>query len=449
MRAGSSLRGGVASVALIRGGTLVAQTLAFVFLARSTGVEVVARVGIATAVWALSRSLLPLGWDIALLRVAVGLRSAGKAGTAQRLVHCALRDTVACWLVSVLVVTPLLMRFVSLSLVDCLAVQGVALTWAMIGVLASYARACSSVALTQLVDGGGTQILPQVAVIVLLALGIHVDLLHVAACSGVGAVLSLVLLVRIVHLERIARRLPPIVEAADTRRLALRLWIAQVAGLLPGRAVTVITVPVAGYAAGGVVEAGLRLQQVGGTLAWVMGMVVSPRYAQDVEDDDRRRGALLNVSTWAAFLPSLALALLISLAGPHALGVLGEEYQREWVAMSLMAWAGVADAVGASCGYFFAMVGLERQASWIAVFQSMVLVTGIVLLGGRYAAQGATAAVLLATTSRALLSLAVLRRHEVCSPLGLSYVRRARRGCDVAGRSAVVEMGSDMTRSPL
>jgi O-antigen/teichoic acid export membrane protein len=364
-----------------------------------------------------------MGWDIAILKQAGNLRSGGQNSAAARLLYLGLRDTTGTWLASTLVIAPILVRSFDFSLGQAIGVHSIGLLWAYIGLLSSFLRSFYSVTKTQMWDALGSQLLPQAVVILMVAMNFEIGVTTVASLAALGAFASCVGLLGVVLLKSAHKGFAETSSSSVDRRLALRLWMSQVLGLLSSRCITLITVPVAGLAAGGLIEAGLRVQQVGGTLAWVTGTVVSPRYARSGVGSSDDRARLLNISTWVVLAPSVLWALTVLSVGENLLSLLGDAYSHGRLAISLMAVAGAADALAASCGYFFAMTGLEGWATRISLIQLICLLSGVLILGRLWGAEGAAISVLAASLVRSGASIWLIKSLGLRSPLAVAGLR--------------------------
>lgn len=294
--------------------------------------------------------------------------------------------------------------------------------WSIIGILVSFLRGSGSLIVSQICDGVVVYVVPLVLCVgVVIARGdLTIEVILVSYV--VSALMSLACLC-IVGLRMPRGTVNSGHDRLDIpieRQLARRLWWNQVFSAISSRAPVLLAAPLAGVPATAIIEAGLRTQLVGATLAWAGGTVASPRYAVAHHNRHYRRSngsRLLSAVTWAAVLPSAGLAIVLVFWGEPILGLLGRPFSDARWAITLMAIAAVVELPGATGGYYLMMTGRERVASVSTLAQLLVMLAGALATAPVLGAFGIACAVLTATFVRTVVVLAGLRRHGVSSPL--------------------------------
>ncbi len=403
--------------------SLFAQLGFFVLLAASSDIAVVGSYAVVNACWVLGRALLPMGWNVAILRRIAVLRDQNVPRDIRKLLLISIRETAALGGVIGISVTVVAFFVFEAQTVNVVLAAVVGILWAEIGVVVAYLRAHGELIWSQLCDGIIVHVFPLAICGVLLIVDIHFGLELIILSYLASALLSIgfLALVGYVRLEK-----SPLSEAAspmsirDERRLAHRLWWNQAFAALSGRASVFLAAPLAGIASTAIVEAGLRTQLVGATLAWAGGTVASPRYAVGHSKGQAQGPIIMNVVTWAALLPSLLVVVGLVIWGDPLLGILGQPFVTERWAIVLMAVAAVVEVPAASAGYYLMMTGRERVASLTALTQLAALVVLASGLGPSLGAFGIALAVLLAAALRSCLVLASLHRGKIRSPLSLA-----------------------------
>lgn len=409
----------------IRAVSICAQLTFFVLIARSSSLEVVGLFAVASACWVLGRALLPMGWNVAVLRSVSVLRVAGEASRGNAVVKAALIETAilggTLGTISV-VVTSIV---ASQHLLEFALASGVALLWAELGILVAYLRALGDLIWSQICDGVLVYTVPLAICGLMVASGASISFLVISATYLASAVLSLICLTGVLYRRRVDSSGTSVnfLDIRPQRQLARRLWWNQAFSALSGRTSILLAAPVAGVATTAIVETGLRTQLVGATLAWAGGTVASPRYAvaHDKKLSDGAR--ILNLVTWAALLPSMAVVILLAVWGEAILGILGSAYVGERSAITLMAFAAVVELPAATGGYFLMMTGRERIANIATLLQLGILVCLILSLGTIMGALGIAFAILISSASRTLVVMLSLRREGVLSPLAFGGLR--------------------------
>lgn len=405
----------------IRGISICAQLVFFVMIARVSTMEVVGVFAAASACWVLGRALLPMGWNVAVLRSVSVLRVAGNSGQATTILKVALMETAILGTALGVIMVIVTVTFVGKYTLELVLASIVALLWAEMGILVSFLRGLGDLLWSQLCDGVVVYVVPLAVCGAMVVGNLTIDFLTIAATYAGSAVLSLVLLVA-ASMKRVVPGTANPMRAfgiRSQRRLARRLWWNQAFSALSGRASILLAAPVAGPATTAVVEAGLRTQLVGATLAWAGGTVASPRYAVAHSNNNTDGSKILSTVTWAALLPSLLVVIVLSLWGEPILEILGSSYAVERWAITMMALAAVIELPAATGGYFLMMTGREHAANRSTIVQLGVLIVLILILGPYFGASGIACSVLIASGIRSFMVVMSLRRDGVPSPLAI------------------------------
>jgi hypothetical protein len=363
-----------------------------------------------------------MGWNIAVLRRVAVLREIGRGHQGPSLLRLAVWETALLGVATSLVLIVATLVVSSEKVLDVALAALVGVLWAVIGVLVSYLRALGDLIWSQLCDGVAIYLLPLVFCGMMTVTHVSIEFDVIMTTYVVSALLSISCLGIV-----LVRRHTPVesdsiglgLDARLERQLAHRLWWNQAFSALSGRASVLLSAPVAGVASTAIVEAGLRTQLVGATLAWAGGTVASPRYAVAHERESRRGARMLNLVTWAALLPSLLVVVALLGWGDVILGILGPAFVGERWAITVMAMAAVLELPAASGGYFLMMTGRERLASISTVVQLVVLIVLMLTLGSVWGSLGIALAVLGAAGLRSAWVLAGLQKDGVRSPLSL------------------------------
>lgn len=408
----------------VRGISITAQLGLFVLIARSTDLHTVGTFAVAGSVWVLTRALLPMGWNIALLKRTSVLLETGSGRAAFTLLVRAVTETVVVGvlLAAIIAVTLLLLDIEQLLL--WLVVAAVGLAWAIVGILVGYLRAHGYLLTSQFFDGVVIYVIPLV-ICGVTALLYPLDLLVVVGSHLVSSLVALICLFALVLFLRRQDRIsaPSALHMKTERQLARRLWWNQVFSALSSRAPVLLTAPLAGVSSTAIVETGLRTQLVGATLAWAGGTVASPRYAV-AHHHGRSEGALiLSAVTWATMLPTALVAAVLWVWGEPILQLLGDAYAEESLAVTIMATAAVAELPAACGGYFLMMTGREKISSISTLSQLVVLCVTALFLGPQFGALGIALAVLVSACCRTSVVLIGLRLHHLPAQLSLPGLR--------------------------
>lgn len=416
----SAGRGALATVA-IRAFSICAQLAFFILIARTSTLEAVGLFAVASAYWVLCRALLPMGWNVSLLRRASVLRAQNHPEQASRLLTIALGDTAIFGVAWGLAVCLVAAFAVPEMLGHCVLASVIGLLWAEIGILVSYLRANGDLLWSQLCDGVVVYILPLMICggVACLQGTVGLDIIVGSFVASAALAAGCLFVVVRWRAPRKRKSLGGSVNAALERRLARRLWWNQAFSALSGRASILLAAPVAGVATTAIVEAGLRAQLVGVTLAWAGGTVASPRYAVAHETGRPEGPRVLNIVTWAAILPSMLVVAVLTVWGETILSVLGAPFASERWTITLMALAAVIELPASSGGYFLMMTGRERVASLSTVVQLVALVACAFALAPSMGAVGIALAVVVAATCRSTAVLVGLRRQKIVSPVSV------------------------------
>lgn len=415
----------------IRAVSIAAQLGLFVLIARVTDLGTVGVFALASATWVLMRALLPMGWNIAVLKRTAVLLETGSGRDAFRLMMRAVIETLMLGTLLVGAFAALLLGLNDRQIVLWLLIASVGLVWANVAILVAYLRAYGYLVTSQVFDGVVIYVIPLTVCVASVAYIGRLDIVLVVGSHLLSGILAWIclfaLVVRLLRASN-AEMGPTILSFADERQLARRLWWNQVFSALSSRAPVLLTTPLAGVATTAIIETGLRTQLVGATLAWAGGTVASPRYAVAHHHGRPDAALVLSAVTWATMLPSALVAGVLIVWGDPVLQILGEAYAKERIAVALMATAAVAELPAACAGYFLMMTGREKIASLSTLLQLLVLSFSALLLGPQWGAFGIAGAVFVAACCRSLVVLISLRLSKVESPLspkGLIFLLRA------------------------
>jgi O-antigen/teichoic acid export membrane protein len=408
----------------LRGITIVSQLGYFVVLARGADTVTVGTYAIALAVWTLGRALLPMGWNIHLLRVSALGKERGSLGEAARQLRVAVTDTAIVGIGLVALAAVINAVWLRQSFEALLMTGVVAILWAFIGILSGFVRGAGKLLLSQLADGPLVYGAPFAMIAIVSASGAPLNLRVALWSFAVGAVSALTALGIGCHYvvrshnarERLGRD-----RETSGRRAALALLPSQLMSAISSRLPVLVAGPTAGVAAVAVVEAGLRVQLVGATLTWAAGTVSSPRYAVLSQQSERLRiERLLSASVWAALIPTGLLAAVILLAGRYLLSFLGPEYVAGFWVVAVMAVASVVEVPGATAGYYLVMAGENRTAFRATSLQAATITVSGVVFGMLFGAEGIAIAVLLGSLVRSLVASLVLWHRDRLNVMALN-----------------------------
>lgn len=120
----------------------------------------------------------------------------------------------------------------------------------------------------------------------------------------------------------------------------------------------------------------------------VIGRVAFPALSR-VDDHERRIDAYRRSLVVVVGLAAPMAALLVVLAQPLILSLLGTEWRSAVTPLAIMAVAGFLRAVFATGGPLFAAVGRPDLGTWMLVCRTALLFLGLALLLGRYGISGA------------------------------------------------------------
>jgi O-antigen/teichoic acid export membrane protein len=426
-------RNRVIGTLVIRAASIAAQLAFFVLLARSSSLELVGAFAITMALWVIGRALLPMGWNVAVLREATLLLAGEQFSQSRILLRTATLETVGLGLLVAAAVTGIGQLFLPISTYGIAVAASVGVLWPTVSILVSFLRASGDVLRSQLGDGLVIHVVPLMICGGLHLLGRQISLETVFVSFLISALLAVVFLLGSIKAvggcpARTVDRDWGGVRAA--RLLARRLWWNQAFSALSSRAPIMLGAGLGGAVSSAVIEAGLRTQLVGATLAWAGGTVASPRYALEHSRGTSRNSLLLSAITWGTLLPTCGVVVVLGFWGEPILAILGPAYVHERLAVVLMALAAVFEAPAAAGGYFLMMSGRERVATASTLLQLVILCCFSVFLSPIGGALGIAIAVALSTLSKSVFVLICMR--GLPSPLslrGLLYlVQIVRRG---------------------
>lgn len=415
-----SFTNGALLTLLIKIASICAQLGFFFLIATRSNIEVVGIFAVINAGWVLSRALLPMGWNVAVLRSVARLREHGAAESIRRILIISLAETailgIAFGFAFILAVRVLAEGYTSTAAIAIV----VGLLWAEIGVIVAFLRAHGEFVWSQLCDGIVVYILPLMICGWLALTERDIELSTIVWSYLLSAILAVVSLVIVTWFRRfleLGKESSIRLDVSEERRLAHRLWWNLALSALAGRVSLFLAAPLSGFASTAIIEAGLRTQLVGATLAWAGGTVASPRYAVAHDKGQHQGGNLLNMVTWAVLLPSLGVALVLAIWGEPLLQLLGAPFAEERLAITFMAMAAVVEVPAATAGYFLMMTGRERSATLSGLVQLLSLVVLAFGLAPSLGASGIALAVLLSSAGKSCVVLIALHKGAIRSPL--------------------------------
>jgi len=217
-------------------------------------------------------------------------------------------------------------------------------------------------------------------------------------------------------------------QVAGTAR---EFFLGQLATALNGRVPTLLAGATLGTAAAGLLEAAMRIGQLGGIVTWASGIAVSPMIAEaHARHDEPRLQRLLTLSTLATLGPGIALLTVVVVAGHWILRIFGPGFGVAYAPMVLIAAAAVVNASGGLSGTVLYMTAKQRLVVvWSALGLATLLLVGFAL-GKLLGIVGIAAAVLVSSLVRDVgLSVLLSRLTPIAAPI---WTIRGLQGCQNA-----------------
>jgi len=168
----------------------------------------------------------------------------------------------------------------------------------------------------------------------------------------------------------------------------------------------------------------------------VVGRVAFPALSR-VEERQRRIDAYRRVLVVVAGLAAPMAALLVVLAQPLVLSLLGPEWRPAVTPLAIMAVAGLLRAVFATAGQLFPAVGRPDLGTWMLAARTALLFLGLVVLLDPYGITGAAWASLISVAGMGPLWLYGLHRIQHSSRTMVATVALRIPGAVVAGLVAL------------
>jgi len=180
------------------------------------------------------------------------------------------------------------------------------------------------------------------------------------------------------------------------RAMAMTVTVAGAANALAMQLPVLLIGGSLGAAAAGLYEAARRFAQLGTLTTWAASTAVAPLLADaHARCRQGQLQTLLAVSSWAAFLPALAILVLLVVAGQPLLSLFGPGYAAAWPVMLLLAGFTAVNASGGLSSTALNMTGHADVVLRFSVMQLVVVVAAVPALGQFWGLEGAALAVLL------------------------------------------------------
>jgi O-antigen/teichoic acid export membrane protein len=220
----------------------------------------------------------------------------------------------------------------------------------------------------------------------------------------------------------------PYASAATTSFIELRasvvktardFFLGQLATALNGRVPTLLAAATLGTAAAGLLEAAMRIGQLGGIVTWAAGVAVSPMITEaHASRDNVRMQRLLTLSTLATLGPSIAVLAMVVVAGRWMLGAFGGQFTVAYVPMILIACSAAVNASGGLSGTVLYMTAGQRLVVVWSTFGLVTLLLMGSLLGLAVGITGIAVAMLASSLVRDVgLSVLLSRLTPVGAPI--------------------------------
>jgi O-antigen/teichoic acid export membrane protein len=200
---------------------------------------------------------------------------------------------------------------------------------------------------------------------------------------------------------------------------AREFFLGQLATALNGRLPTLLAAVTLGTAAAGLLEAAMRIGQLGGIVTWAAGVAVSPMIAEaHACHDNLRLQRLLTLSTLATLGPAVMLLAMVVVAGRWMLGAFGAQFGVAYIPMIFIACSAVVNASGGLSGTVLYMTAGQRLVViWSTLGLATLLVIGP-MLGLGLGIAGIAVAVLASSLVRDVgLSILLSRLTSVSAPI--------------------------------
>jgi len=382
------------------------QFLLFTLAARLHPLAVIGVFAVFFAAWSLSRQLGPCGLDHAANRFIPAFIADGRAGAATRFEWLA-RAWVAAVTVAAagaVVLLVLLARRLELLAIEPSALMvgaAAAPGYALVSLFAAQLRARGRPRAAQVPDA---LVLPVTAALALL--GWHVlagsSLLGLLASHAIAVWLTVLLYLLLAGRPGRAagERLRPD-DVRAIRRMAMTVTAAGAANALAMQLPVLLISAILGAAATGLYEGARRFAQLGTLATWAASAAVAPMLADaHARAQHARLQLLLAASSWAAFLPALAILLLLLVAGPQLLSLFGPGYVAAYPVMLLLATFTAVNASGGLSSTVLNMTGHADAVLRFSLLQLVCIAVAVPMLARLWGLEGAALAVLLSGVLR-------------------------------------------------
>jgi len=316
------------------------------------------------------RAIAPAGLDLEVLRVSS--RSVDNRGTLSRTLLITVMRKISLFTLAGLGCLLLLaLALPKLNLV-LFAVMCAAVPTPSIGVLTAFLRPSRSLIKSQSVDALISNLIPTMASIALIYFGLT-DLKILSVAFLISGTIAAVLLFRMAM--KVSSKNLRTAELQNTNIKSN--GIAQILVALNARIPTLVTGVFASPEVVAYVDLGSKIQLIGGTVAWLFGVIQSPTYARDEEKLSQSSKSLIAKSTLWSSLISGTLGTALALAAFVFASQLNLDPQILFVVLATFTVVTIIESWFVSLGYGLSMTGRSSVISWSVVAQMVVSVVGV------------------------------------------------------------------------
>lgn len=321
---------------------------------------------------AVFRAIVPLGLDLEVLRVSS--RTISDQGALNRRL---LTNSIAKALMFTVIGLALLFILAILLPKFATAILAIALGASpgpIIGVLVSFLRPSGRMMKSQIIDAFGSSLAPTLICGLLVVIRCA-DIYYFSSIFFVAGVVSATFLFSIAMSNSMSLQAQERIKFSNLKSNA----ISQVLVAINTRIPTLATGLFSSSVIVAYVDLGSKIQLIGGTVAWLFGVVQSPVYARD-------EGGLSNASLrliskaarWSGIVVVAIGALVCLLSVPFAV-YLQLDTQKTLLAFSIFTIISVIEAYFVSMGYGLSMTGKSNLISLSVLVQMAVSLLGIYL----------------------------------------------------------------------
>lgn len=421
------------TVVLVRFVGIASQALIFIFLANRLPISDVGLFSGIYVFWGLVRMLGPLGLDQLAMRDIAAALARGERGPVEAITNFSVLFVGLAGLALALAAGAILLgagRWSSHILPPqaVLAASLAVPAYALIGLLAGQLRGLGRNVSSQSIETLG---LHWFALILLGALALDGSLALETALAAQAAAAWIVIVIYAAMRARcgidIAQRMEK-GERRKTIREALQIWQALFVTGMAVRAPTYVSLALLGPAATAILEIAIRF----GTLPTIFTSGVSTTFSPVFAGHHAKNGReelcrSLTLSSWLAFLPSLAVLLGLAVLGPWLLGnFFPADYRAAFWPLLLVCAATTINAGFGLASVAFIMTGRQAFVRLYSIVQLLFIVLASAILAPLSGATGIAAAMLGGTILRdcglARMLARDLGRQSLLAPSGLKDV---------------------------